>query len=863
MCVGKNIEGKFLLMWVALILCLTPHVNGMVAAKSNAIDEEVGKNNYKIGFEKNESSVWTLLGGFSEITTNASQVLSGNQSLAIDTTSASNMWRTYLRINGLSVSKTYSLQLNYRVIKSPSYFYIYSPSEGNSHLLDWSGYPGYEGRADTVFTTGASFDGSLIFGMKEGGSVIVDNIIVTPWNSEEEAELELKASKIILRELVDEAKVMKGSLAGLESKLSSMPHLQRERVAKFRQIQQVDVKLGQLDKLVCKKSLRAELKVECLDRVEELRRDIFKLNALTDHLLAENPAEQLSFLTFTDHSLKKLRRDIPYDYVDKPRKKIELFCAKNESESFQVVVVPLAGNISGLSIEASDIKSDRGYISNENIKWNQVGYVQTVKELYPVEHVGWWADPLIPAAPTDIPATYCAQPFWVTVYVPADANAGEYEGRLTVTSSDGSQQVIELKVNVWDFSLPLQSAFKTSFPVWHAAHAEQVSTMNSLEDYYIGKGLLEKDDPRTDQVRRMYREELLRHRISPARIATDPPRKIMREDGAMYLDFSQYDKDLEHYQSLGLNSFTFGGYWGWRNHLKGERQEFTYFPEGKDESVTIVLDVLSDPYKRIMKDYFKSWVDYFEARGCVEEAYCYINDEPFAEEEERVNELFDVMHEIAPELKLIVPALPQIGHNHDAFENLGIMCPLLSKIDVDLAEKSKTDGKSSWWYVCMSPRHPYPNFFTDYPAIDHRIIMWMSWKYKVEGLLYYATSNWWGVDPWENPETYPTTHGDGVLFYPSKTSPIEVVSTIRLAVIRDGIDDYDYLAILKGLVDRAEAIDGFPDKAILNQAKELLKVPDEIVLSTSSYTESPQRLLRRRILLGNITEKLAGLLGEL
>jgi hypothetical protein len=82
----------------------------------------------------------------------------------------------------------------------------------------------------------------------------------------------------------------------------------------------------------------------------------------------------------------------------------------------------------------------------------------------------------------------------------------------------------------------------------------------------------------------------------------------------------------------------------------------------------------------------------------------------------------------------------------------------------------------------------------------------------VTGLLYWAVDRW-QRDPWEDP-TYVYPHsccypGDGTLVYPgAEAGVVGVAPSIRLAMVRDGMDDFDYVALLRsrGLGDEAQRI---------------------------------------------------------
>ena len=130
----------------------------------------------------------------------------------------------------------------------------------------------------------------------------------------------------------------------------------------------------------------------------------------------------------------------------------------------------------------------------------------------------------------------------------------------------------------------------------------------------------------------------------------------------------------------------------------------------------------------------------------------------------------------------------------------------------------RTAGLEVWAYVCMGPRYPYANWLSDHPLVEARVIWWQAFHQKMDGLLYWGV-NIWGrdnndapIDPGAGPlldwsittgGQHDWLHGDGVLVYPGKAGPI---GSIRLANIRDGLEDYEYLHRLAELgedIDKA------------------------------------------------------------
>jgi hypothetical protein len=94
----------------------------------------------------------------------------------------------------------------------------------------------------------------------------------------------------------------------------------------------------------------------------------------------------------------------------------------------------------------------------------------------------------------------------------------------------------------------------------------------------------------------------------------------------------------------------------------------------------------------------------------------------------------------------------------------------------------------------------------DAPATQNRAMEWQAWREKVSGELYYDTSYaFTRGDAWTN-QYYFYGNGDGTLFYPG--TPAEIggtsqipIASLRLKMIREGQEDYEYLKLLSDAGD--------------------------------------------------------------
>ena len=129
---------------------------------------------------------------------------------------------------------------------------------------------------------------------------------------------------------------------------------------------------------------------------------------------------------------KILPRDMPFDL--QPASEIELSLARNEKESFQIAVLPLAGALKQVSVRVGDLKSASGTVfPSAQIPCDVVGYVETkARPPYGTSHIGWWPDPILNfLGPVEV-AVGDLQSFWVRVRAPKDQAPGVYRGTLTV-----------------------------------------------------------------------------------------------------------------------------------------------------------------------------------------------------------------------------------------------------------------------------------------------------------------------------------------------------------------------------------------------------------------------------------------------
>ena len=497
---------------------------------------------------------------------------------------------------------------------------------------------------------------------------------------------------------------------------------------------------------------------------------------------------------------------------------VKISSARNEVESFQVVISAPQENINVTKVEISDLVSPEGSkIEKENVKLFREEYVRVRlssprAELPP----GLYPDPLVPFInpvtnkPIEPLNSYrkrwgepvktsgydmYAVPFevfkgqnqaiWVDVHIPKEVPAGTYSGELTVQATARISEQIPVIVTVWDFTLPDGPTHKNHF-----------GSFGNVARYFN----IERNSERFKQIEMRYCLAMTEHRINPP-----IPHYMLPEvnsDGSLNIVPDRHKALKEFITRFHVTDFEI------------PRARFVRLP-----SSTLKPDykTISPANREKAQRYYKEFYKYLKDNGWEKRAYVYMLDEPnLRENYEQVLVLGGLVHEAVPQLKCLVveqtylqdPSWPDIDPTVD------IWCPLWSFIDRKTVSDKIAHGDEVWSYTALvqrSPRyHPQyqsvkdydpPYWHIDRPLTAYRVPTWINYQYGIAGLLYWSTVTT-VIEPWLNPAFAHPRHynGGGFLFYPGVPCGIDgPVASMRVKNLRDGMEDYEYLAILEKL----------------------------------------------------------------
>jgi len=479
--------------------------------------------------------------------------------------------------------------------------------------------------------------------------------------------------------------------------------------------------------------------------------------------------------------------------------------ARNEHVPFQVVIstpppptrYDKAAN--GFFVELSDLVSGRARISKTQVKLYFEHMVLCYAKSSPVGETGFWPDALVPltdpfSMATEFRSFTRNRGIWVDVQVPRDAEAGVYKGSLTVTQHGRAVAELRVSLKVYDFALPVETHLVTYMGI----------SRNWLARAYG----IDSNSAESTRLIKLYYDFLYANRMEPWFHELLRPKVEARgESMEVIFDDALYRRYL--------------------NELGAKRVILEAAPGGLYREET----PFSDSSLRRIRSYLQQVHAYFQKNQWLSRLV--LNspiDEPnTAQQYDDTRKWAEVVHKEAPGVPFLVtespvPDRPEWGPLTGYANNFSVHGNQLNRIAVkDAIREQQGKGGEISWYISCDQKYPQPNYFIDAPAMDPVMIPWITWRYRMNGILYWALNYWPQTpDPWLDPVTFLSgflcsdghvLNGEGSLIYPGHrakryTGQRNVdgpVSSLRFELLREGIEDYEYLWLLKSLGDETFA----------------------------------------------------------
>jgi Domain of unknown function (DUF4091) len=485
-----------------------------------------------------------------------------------------------------------------------------------------------------------------------------------------------------------------------------------------------------------------------------------------------------------------------------------MFAAKGEWESLQIAVRASTKGLNKLNLSISDLQSPNGKISRSNITLYREHFAlvnQSNTSACKGGKIdrcslgeGWYPDGLIPfkhpdtgvdlqgdldAAPYNLAAGKNAA-YWVDVFVPRSTPAGSYKGLVKVSSNSGTVSV-PIVLKVWNFTLPLKPSLKTAFQIW---------TVRNLANEL----------------------ELLKNRLNP----TYPHNP---QDELAYV--KTHGMTIVGDEGAGNASVMWGSC----------------------EVSPLRAAPPVSKFQEIAARHPKNLPTFIYSADEVESEYC-------PNMTTKVSPILRGwgrnIHQAGLKHLVVMPPHPSLyddGTGRSAVD-IWVVSARTHRPHQAEVDYVRSHGKGEVWsYSAMALDHYSPKWLIDYPLIDYRVHAgFINASLGMTGLLYWRVDDWQMANPWDHPNHqiqngfYP---GDGMLFYPGNRVGLakdRMIPSLRIKALRDGVEDFEYVQILKRL----------------GKGKLALELAKPAGADWQNWTLDPQVLASARMKLGHEIDRL-------
>ena len=486
---------------------------------------------------------------------------------------------------------------------------------------------------------------------------------------------------------------------------------------------------------------------------------------------------------------------------------VKLTSAANEMEPFQLALFPKK-ELKDVTVSFSDLKGKSGIIPAAAQSFGVLRYVPMRNPNNPTLK-GEIADPVVDERFAVAPAGRNTV-FFIRIFAPKGTKPGLYKGAVTLKAGSKVLAEVPVELTVRNFTLPDAPKLAAFF-----YGAPGMTTMRY------------KDSRGSQAVRADLLKIYGDHRISGNQCIAPPDPKYEIRDGRLTVtDWSEFDAGVKELYAAGMRSFPVpfmrlkGANGGWYGGKAGPKifGRSLFSKEGRE---------FAGDYAR---QFHEHWLKTAPPGA---QYYAYIYDEVPASAYAKLNEFTDEVLKRAPGFRFFVTHCvdPEI-------RNVSVFCVPFSPGNVkpELERKEK-----EYWYYNWTQPLDHRNY------IKNRLYAWQVVANGGRGALKWDTASVpaKGVSPWTDLEK---CHGNGeaTTIFPAEKKGGALVPTLRLAQVREAIDDADYLLMLRDKVESK-----FPGQGM----KYLLsRIKDVIPELPFGFTNDSELLYRVRDRIGDELE---------
>ena len=392
-----------------------------------------------------------------------------------------------------------------------------------------------------------------------------------------------------------------------------------------------------------------------------------------------------------------------------------------------------------------------------------------------------------------------ARPVWLTVSVPDDAPAGVYRSCVEVTGCGVKSLELPFELRVQERRLPRPAEWSYHLDLWqHPAAAARVMGLALWSDAHFDalRPLVRMlADAGQKVVTATLNKDPWNHQCFDA--YEDMIRWTKRADGTWEYDYSLFDRWVGLCAEEGIDrQINCYSMLPWNNELH-------YYDAAADRIVEVRANPGTPEFEAMWGPFLRDFEAHLDAKGWLGKC-CVAMDE---RSPETMDAAIGLLRSVAPGLGIAM------ADNHASYKRYADLDDVCVQIDCRVADEDlarrRRDGLLTTYYVCCSSA--FPNTFTFSEPWEAVYMAWFAAACGYDGMLRWSYNSW-PADPVRDSRFTAWPAGDTYLVYP------DARSSIRFERLREGIQDYEKIRILRGELASDNTPEGAAKRAELEAA---------------------------------------------
>lgn len=447
-----------------------------------------------------------------------------------------------------------------------------------------------------------------------------------------------------------------------------------------------------------------------------------------------------------------------------------------------------SSNINGLSYTISNLVKGADQINASNIKLRFGQYIKGDPDArscsaYPthpsfVEIVDALSDETV----TSITATDPLK-LWLTIDVPSATSIGVYTGTITVNGG-ATPLIFNISVNVVDYTLPNVANWDFHLDLWqfptkvldHYNSANPSSKITTWSDQHFDlfePGYRILADMGQKAIAAQIKENALG---MPSMI-----RWIRKTNGNWEYDFTAFDKYVTKLMSWGINKqIDCFSPVGWNE------DEIPYWDEATNSMKNLNAAIGSSTYNTRWNHFLTAFKTFLDTKGWFDKTVLYLDEVAHS----KLNDVFTMVQNNNSTWKIGIAhtSVLSTSNSTQLYDASGIL---------GTTSTAGRSGKITTFYTSCTQGKP--NSYVT-PETSLAEMVWMGWHATREGLdgyLRWAFDFWQLNDPFDARDGAHTAGDFAMVYRSSNNSPSKYLLSLRGILLRDGIQDFEKLKIIK------------------------------------------------------------------